>query len=217
MLTIFGPSSLAWHQLKGWWARQSPQVQPDSVYRLSVLFGPHSSPPAWPSEIIKKYRLKSRTPGHVDTQTFLTSCGRDQWKNANPNTCFFHFQNYGNSILSDFFTPAFILHSAIFCIFLQPFYQSWQLDCSGVVMSSSRETHPPVSSQGYVIFLSLEMSGWCVALHPRQDTGLTFILHVHHLLCLIKGSSYNISIPLLLYSYTIEILWWRVDCFQIPW
>lgn len=81
-----------------------------------------------------------------------------------------------------------------------------QLACSGVVMSSSRETHPPVSSQGYVIFLSLEMSGWCVALHPRQDTGLTFILHVHHLLCLIKGSSYNISIPLLLYSYTIEIL-----------
>ena len=81
-----------------------------------------------------------------------------------------------------------------------------QLDCSGVVMSSSRETHPPVSSQGYVIFLSLEMSGWCVALHPRQDTGLTFILYVHHLLCLIKGSSYNISIPLILYSYTIDIL-----------
>ena len=86
-----------------------------------------SPPPAWPSEIIKKYRLKSRTRGHVDTQTFLTSCGRDQWKNANPNTCFFHFQNYGNSILSDFFTPAFILHSAYHVlgwkIFSQPFYQ----------------------------------------------------------------------------------------------
>ena len=123
---------------------------------------------------------------------------------------FFHFQNYGNSILYDFFTPTFILHSVYHVqgwkIFPQPFYQSRQLACSVVVMSSSRETHPPVSSQGYVIFLSLEMSGWCVALHPRQDTGLTFILYVHHLLCLIKGSFYIIYIPLLLYSYTIEIL-----------